>query len=69
MDGLRVGDEILTLGGIFGRVQQIDEDEVTVEIAPGTSVRMARRAIAAIMGPDESEADEEALDDDLNPKT
>ena len=31
---LRVGDEVLTAGGIYGTVTQLDDDEVTVEIAP-----------------------------------
>src|SRR6185437_11598689 len=52
---LQVGDEVLTAGGIYGTVSRLDEDEVTVEIAPKTEVRVARRAIAAIT----SEPDEE----------
>ncbi len=45
---LQVGDEVMTAGGIFGTLKQIDEedDTVTVEIAPGTDVRMLRRAIS-----------------------
>ena len=48
LQALEVGDEVMTAGGIFGRVSAIDEDNdtVTVEIAPGTKVRMLRRAIA-----------------------
>jgi preprotein translocase subunit YajC len=45
---LNVGDEVLTAGGIYGTVSALDEDEVTVEIAPNTQVRVARRAIAGI---------------------
>jgi len=44
---LAVGDEVLTAGGLYGRVTRIDEDEVGVEIAPNVEVRLARRAIAA----------------------
>ncbi len=45
---LQVGDEVMTAGGIFGTLKEIDEgdDTVTVEIAPGTNVRMLRRAIS-----------------------
>lgn len=46
---LRVGDDVLTAGGVYGRVTGIDEDEVRVEIAPQVDVRVARRAIAAIL--------------------
>jgi preprotein translocase subunit YajC len=52
---LRVGDEVLTAGGIYGTVSRIDEDQVTVEIAPRTEVRVARRAIAAVTSEPEPE--------------
>jgi preprotein translocase subunit YajC len=45
---LRVGDEVLTAGGIYGTISRLDEDQVTVEIAPKTEVRVARRAIAGV---------------------
>ena len=44
---LAVGDEVLTAGGVYGKVTRIDDDEVRVEIAPNVEVRLARRAIAA----------------------
>ena len=56
---LQVGSEVLTAGGIYGTVTRIDEDEVTVEIAPRTEVRVARRAIAGVTT-SESEEDEGA---------
>jgi preprotein translocase subunit YajC len=44
---LAVGDEVLTAGGVYGKVTRIDDDEVRVEIAPNVEVRLARRAVAA----------------------
>jgi preprotein translocase subunit YajC len=44
---LAVGDEILTAGGVYGKVTAVDDDDVRVEIAPNVEVRLARRAIAA----------------------
>jgi preprotein translocase subunit YajC len=55
---LRVGDEVLTAGGIYGTISRLDDDQVTVEIAPKTEVRVARRAIAGVTR--EPEADEAA---------
>jgi preprotein translocase subunit YajC len=52
---LRVGDEVLTVGGIYGTVSQVDGDEVTVEIAPQTEVRVARRAIAGVTRDEEED--------------
>lgn len=46
---LRVGDDVLTAGGVYGRVTRIDEDEVRLEIAPQVEIRVARRAVAAIL--------------------
>ena len=59
------GDEVLTVGGIYGIVQEIDEDdELIVEIAEGIRVRIARRAVAGVEKPDD-EPDEADEDDDL----
>ncbi len=56
---IEVGDEILTAGGIYGQVLELgDEDDLIVEIAPGTEVRMARRAVAGIVPPEEDEPEE-----------
>jgi preprotein translocase subunit YajC len=55
IDHLRIGDEVLTAGGIFATVVRIDEDEVTVELSPGAEARVAKRAIAAVMPDDDPE--------------
>jgi preprotein translocase subunit YajC len=58
IDNLRIGDEVLTAGGFFATVRTIDEDEVTVELGPGTEARLSKRAIAAVLPPeDELEED------------
>jgi len=46
---LAVGDEIMTAGGLYGTVTRIADDDVTVEVAPGVEVRLARRAVAAVL--------------------
>ena len=66
------GDEILTVGGIYGIVQELEPDEdggdLIVEIADGIHVRVARKALATIVKPDEEEEDEdeEGIDDEEN---
>jgi preprotein translocase subunit YajC len=59
LQNVEPGSEIVTAGGIFGTVRDVDEDELTVEIAPGTTVRLARRAVAAVIPEDEPEADDD----------
>ena len=59
LEEVEAGAEILTAGGLYGTVRAVDGDELTVEIAPGTNVRLARRAVAGVIPPDELEEDDE----------
>ena len=66
LSGIEPGDEVLTMGGIYGIVQEIDEDDdLVVEIAEGIRVRVARRAVAGVVKPDDEpdEADEDGGED------
>lgn len=53
------GDEILTAGGIHGTVREVEDDLLHVEIAPGTTIRLDRRAVAGVMKEPEAEPDAE----------
>ena len=46
---LAKGDEVITNGGIAGRIEELGEAFVTVEIADGVRVKMQRAAIAAVL--------------------
>ena len=60
LSSVEPGDEILTVGGLYGIVQEIDdEDDLVVEVAEGIHVRIARRALAAVVKPDEADEDDE----------
>lgn len=56
-DEVNVGDDVLTAGGIHGTVREIEGEIVHVEIAPGTTVRLDRRAVAAVAQEPEPEAE------------
>ena len=43
--GLTVGDEVCTTSGLFGKVTSIEDQVVTLEVAPGVVPRFDRRAI------------------------
>jgi preprotein translocase subunit YajC len=79
LNQLEVGDEVVTAAGIFGSIIDIDDndDVLTVEIAPGTNVRMLRGGISRRLsdedetpddgpgdGPDGYEDDDEAEEAD-----
>jgi preprotein translocase subunit YajC len=57
---LRVGDEVLSAGGIYGTIVRLDEEAATVEIAPGVEIRLARRAVAGVTPRDGESAAEPA---------
>ena len=45
-DSLEIGDQVQTVGGIFGSVRRIDEDGVVLDLAHGT-IKFSKRAIAS----------------------
>ncbi len=57
---LKVGDYVLTAGGLYGTVTDIGEDDLGLEVAPDVEVRVAKRAIGALVPPDEIEDVEDA---------
>jgi preprotein translocase subunit YajC len=65
LSSLQPGVEIVTAGGLYGEVIDVDldGDEIQLEIAPGIVVRVAKRAVAAVI-PEETEEDEEYDDED-----
>ncbi len=54
---LEVGDEIITAGGMYGTIETLLDDRLEIEIAPGTRVRIDRRAVAAVVEADDERAD------------
>lgn len=50
------GSRIMTTAGVFGTVVAIDDEEMSVEIAPGVVVRMVKQAIGRVL--DEPEVPE-----------
>ncbi|HGG59421.1 MAG TPA: preprotein translocase subunit YajC [Gammaproteobacteria bacterium] len=49
IDGLGKGDEVVTNGGLLGRVAKLDDSFITLEVAEGVQVKVQRHAVAALM--------------------
>jgi preprotein translocase subunit YajC len=64
IEGAAVGDDILTTGGIYGTVTRAEGDDVVVEIAEGLEVHMTRRGIAAVLPPEQDDAEDDGEDDE-----
>ena len=55
---VEVGDEILTAGGVYATVREVRDDDLIVEIAPGTNIRLDKRAVALVLTEEEDEEEE-----------
>jgi preprotein translocase subunit YajC len=49
VEALAVGDEVITGGGVLGKVTEIGEQFMTVEIADGVSVKVQRHTVATVL--------------------
>ena len=59
---LRPGDEVITTAGIYGTILSVDDDILSVEIAPGVALRMVRHAVSQRIGPDDDDVGDDAAD-------
>ena len=59
ISAVEVGDEVITAGGIYGTVREIEDDVLQIEVAEGVVLTIAREAIARRRG-------DEAAPGDLN---
>lgn len=55
---LAPGDEVVTIGGIYGRVQRLDESDVWLQVAGDTVVRFSRQSVSKKFDAGEAEAAE-----------
>jgi preprotein translocase subunit YajC len=72
LSSLKPGDEVVTAGGIYGEVVQLDAERVMLEIDDDVRIAVARRAITSVVPPEElqrleSEEQEAAAAADAEP--
>jgi preprotein translocase subunit YajC len=49
VEALQKGDEIVSAGGILGRVSKIDDGYVTLEVAKGVEMQLQRSAVQVVL--------------------
>ena len=49
MEALQKGDEVVTAGGMLGRVSKVVDAYVTIEVATGTEITVQKSAITTLM--------------------
>ncbi len=50
LDGLKVGDRVITTGGIYGQITRIGESSLQIQIADKIKIEVARAAIGGYQG-------------------
>jgi preprotein translocase subunit YajC len=65
---LSEGDEVVTIGGLYGTIVGLDADTVSLEIAPGVTARYDRASIARTVT-EPAAAEETEADDDSDLET
>ena len=49
IEALQKGDEVITAGGVVGRISKIGEGYLTLEIAPNTEISVQRAAVQTLL--------------------
>jgi preprotein translocase subunit YajC len=49
VESLQKGDEVITAGGVLGRISKIGEAYITLEIAPNTEISIQRAAVQTLL--------------------
>jgi preprotein translocase subunit YajC len=55
---VKKGDEVITGGGIRGRVTKVSEEDVEVEIAQGTRVKVVKSTLSQVVMPNKKPAND-----------
>jgi preprotein translocase subunit YajC len=63
IESLEEGDEIVSAGGLYGVIREIEGETLHVEIAEGLVVRMARNAVVGLVEEEEEDELEEDRDE------
>ena len=50
--GLKIGDKVITTGGIYGTITRLGERHIQLQIAPQVRIDVARAAIGGLQGQD-----------------
>jgi preprotein translocase subunit YajC len=58
IDAVKKGDEVITGGGIRGRVTKVGDDEAEVEVAQGVKIRVIKSTISQVLTPKSNPAND-----------
>ena len=62
LDNLKMNDQVITSGGIHGRIVKLSDKEIGLEIAPKIQIRVQRSSVGQVIRPTRS-ADAKSADE------
>ena len=63
VESLEVGDEIVTIGGLFGTIESLEDDYLELRVDSGTTLRFVKSAVARVVV-EEEETDQETSEEE-----
>ena len=60
VDSLSLGDEVVTIGGLFGTITRLNEADVELRVDDSTTLRFLKTSIARVVVVDQDEDEDEA---------
>lgn len=63
MNALKIGDRVVTGGGIYGTVSAIRDNEISLEIAPGVNITVERMTIGSVVCEPEKKSAKKAVNE------
>ena len=58
INAVKKGDEVITAGGIRGRVTKVNDEDAEVEIAPNVKVRVIKSTLSQVLSPNAKPAND-----------
>ena len=52
IDNLKVGDKVVTSGGIYGTIATLKDDRIQLRVAENVKIELSRNAVTALQEPD-----------------
>jgi preprotein translocase subunit YajC len=59
LQSIEVGDEVMTVGGLYGTVRAVEDDRIILEVSPNVELTFAKSAIGRKLVFDDDEYEEE----------
>ena len=65
IDSLDVGDEIVTIGGLYGTISSLGDEDLELQVGTGTTLRLVKTAVARVVQEDLQDEDEDEDEDEV----